>query len=61
MRYPDNPDTRFYRLEEFSPSIGTYEEFARLADEALSEPVDLRAYAEYLESHYTSSVISSLK
>lgn len=61
MRYPDNPDTRYYRLEEFSPSIGTYEEFARLADKALSEPVDLHAYAEYLESHYTSSVISTLQ
>lgn len=56
MRYFDNPDTRFYGLAGFSPSVESYEEFAMIADKALSGPVDLKAYESYLASHYTSSV-----
>ena len=56
MRYFDNPDPRFYGLDGFSPSVESYEEFAMIADKALSGPVDLKAYESYLASHYTSSV-----
>lgn len=57
MRYPDNPDTRYYRLEEFGPSIDSYEQFAAEADRILSTPLDLNALSNYLSTHYTSSVI----
>lgn len=60
MRYPDNPDTRFYDLASFGPSIDTYEQFEAAADRALSAPADLNAIAQYLEPHYTSSVVKTL-
>ena len=57
MRYPDNPDTRYYDLPSFGPSIETYEMFEAEADRLLSAPLDLGAISAYLEPHYTSSVI----
>lgn len=60
MRYPDNPDTRWYDLPALCPSIDTYEQFVREADRALSAPADLHAIAEYLAPRYTSAVISNL-
>lgn len=57
MRYPDNPDTRYYRLSDFGPSVDSYEQFAAEADRILSTEPDLNAIAAYLEPHYTSAVI----
>ena len=57
MRYPDNPDTRYYRLADFGPSIESYEQFRAEADRILSTPLDLKAIADYLAPHYTSAVI----
>ncbi|MDE6393717.1 MAG: glycosyltransferase family 1 protein [Duncaniella sp.] len=60
MRYPDNPDTRYYDLASFGQSIDTYEQFEAAADRALAAPADLKSIAEYLEPHYTSSVVKTL-
>lgn len=59
MRYPDNPDTRWYRLDSLCPSLESYEEFAAAADRALAIPVAdaLRRNADYLDAHYTSSTV----
>ncbi len=59
MRYADNPDTRYYRLSDFGPSIESYEQFASEADRILSTPPDLNALANYLAPHYTSAVIKN--
>lgn len=60
MRYPDNPDTRYYDLASFGTSIETYEQFEAAADRSLAAPADLKAIAEYLEPHYTSSVVKKM-
>lgn len=60
MRYPDNPDTRYYRLSDFGPSIDTYAQFEAEADRLLSTPLDLDAIAAYLAPRYTSQVIKSI-
>ena len=60
MRYPDNPDTRYYRLSDFGPSIDTYAQFETEADRILSTPLDLDAIAAYLAPRYTSQVIKSI-
>lgn len=60
MRYPDNPDTRYYRLADFGPNIESYEQFRAEADRILSTPPDLNVIADYLAPHYTSSVIKCL-
>ncbi|WP_305154961.1 hypothetical protein [uncultured Duncaniella sp.] len=56
MRYFDNADSRFYGLAGFSPSVGSYEEFAAHVSGILASPVDLKAMESYLAPHYTSSV-----
>jgi hypothetical protein len=60
MRYPDNPDTRYYRLSDFGPSVDTYAQFEAEADRLLSIPLDLDAIAAYLAPRYTSQVIKSI-
>ena len=60
MRYPDNPDTRYYDLASLGESIDTYEQFESAADRALSSPVNLDDIAAYLEPRYTSSVVKRL-
>ena len=53
-RYPDNADTRFYKLSDFCPSMNRYEDFKKAVESALSCDVNMEAYSEYLSSHYTS-------
>ena len=61
LRYPDNADTRFFRLQDFCPSIDDYEQFAALMDEARHSEVDLRRYSDYLSEHYTSRIADQLQ
>ncbi len=61
MRYPDNPDTRFYELNSFCPSIETYEQFEQVSDRYLATDPDLHIYANYLQKHYTSTRVKELK
>lgn len=60
-RYKENPDTGFYELNKFSPSINTYEAFENAMNNALSKSVDMKMYADYLEKHYTSKRVELLK
>lgn len=52
--YPDNADTRFYKLSQFSEDIDTYLKFEKAMDNAREAPVDMEKYSKYLSSHYTS-------
>lgn len=61
LRYPDNADTRFYRLVDFCPSLTTYELFEQTMDCARRQPVDMLLYSNYLEAHYTSQVAKHLE
>lgn len=60
-RYVSNPDTDFYCLQDFSPSIETYEEFSSAMDYCRTHNPDMAKYATYLEQHYTSVRAKQLK
>lgn len=60
-RYTDNPDTRYYDLSRFSPSVNNYEQFAALLDKARNEPADMAERAQYLMQHYTSRRAEELR
>ena len=53
-RYKPNPDTDYYQLSAFSPSVQNYEEFETAMNYALTHDVDMKKYATYLQQHYTS-------
>jgi hypothetical protein len=54
MRYPENEDTKFYKLSQFGPSCESYDLFESLMDKYLKLDVDMNFYSNYLENHYTS-------
>lgn len=60
-RYKENPDTEYYRLGDFSPSISTYEQFEQAMDYARNTEPDMAAYAAYLENHYTTRRVQEFK
>lgn len=53
-RYPQNDDTDFWKISDFSPSIETYAQFEKVLDNAIATPVDIKHYSDYLNQHYTS-------
>ena len=60
-RYKENADTDFYQLNTIFPHTDSYESFKKQMDIALVQPVDMRAYSNYLEKHYTSTRVKLLK
>lgn len=54
-QYVDNSDTEFFELGRLSKRIENYHDFELAMDEALSTPVDMKAYSDYLAKHYTST------
>lgn len=60
-RYKENPDTEYYELNRFSPSVASYGQFEEAMDNALATEPDLAMYASYLENHYTSRRAQELK
>lgn len=61
LRYKTNPDTDYYELEKFCPSINTYEEFSAIMDKARNTEPDMSALSAYLEKHYTSTRVRELR
>ena len=60
-RYVPNPDTEYYRLQDFSEPIETYEQFEKVMDYARTHEVDMSVYADYLAQHYTSVRVKELQ
>lgn len=58
--YPDCPDSRYYQLSDFSPSIESYDAFEHYMDKALNSPIDISNYSTYLKQHYTSMRVQQL-
>lgn len=54
MRYENNPDTDYFELGKFCPSIDTYEMFEKKMDEYMHSTIDHDFYSRYLSKHYTS-------
>ena len=60
-RYVPNPDTEYYRLQDFSEPIETYDQFEKAMDYAMTHEVDMEKYANYLMQHYTSVRAQEIK
>ncbi|WP_026520201.1 hypothetical protein [Butyrivibrio sp. FCS006] len=63
-RYPkgkEGVDAQYYEFDKFSPSIESYEEFECTIDKALNNDVDSDMYSSYLQKHYTSVRVETLK
>jgi len=60
-RYPENADTEYFQLRSIAPHIATYDEFESRMDFARANPVDSKAYVEWLSHHYTSTRIRMLE
>ena len=58
--YPDNADTRYYRLEEYVVNVNSYEQFENAMNSLLKKKVDIEKYSSFLESHYTSAIAKKL-
>ena len=54
-QFLDNPDTEFFELNRMSQRVKCYKDFEKAMDYALSTPVDMQQYSQYLEKHYTST------
>lgn len=61
MRYPENAETQFFKLQSLAPSAGTYNEFEAQLTAALREPAPIAKNAAYLNNHYTSGRVEILK
>lgn len=53
-RYKANSDVNFYELEQFSPSVDSYEQFEKMLDTAINTDVNMKKCSDYLSKHYTS-------
>lgn len=53
-RYPQNSDVQYYEMERICKNLNSYEEFENAMNEALSHPVSIKLYSDYLNQHYTS-------
>lgn len=60
-RYPKNPDTDFFCLDQFSESIESYNLFEEKMDYALTHEIDIEKYVNYLNQHYTSKRVEQLR
>lgn len=60
-RYKENEDTDYFEVKSVCPNTDSYESFEEQMDYALSHPVDMKFYSEYLEKHYTSTRVELLR
>lgn len=59
--YPDNADTRYYKLSSIIPNVDNYDEFERALDALRAKPLDFSDIATYMKKHYTSTRVAMLK
>lgn len=60
--YPDNADTRYYKLSEMMPNIKNYDEFKHWMNLYRSMPPrPMDKCADYLRGHYTSTRVAMLR
>lgn len=54
MRYEDNEDTDYYKLNQFGKNVNSYKDFESEMERCLNENVNVSLYSKYLKEHYTS-------
>ena len=60
-RYPTNPDTDWYCMNEICHNIESYEDFENTMEKYLTTDIDIGLYNNCLERHYTSERVEMLK
>lgn len=60
-RFIKNEDTDYFEIEKICPNTNSYESFERQMDYALTHPVNMKLYSDYLEKHYTSTRVKMLE
>lgn len=59
--YADNAEAEFFELGKMFPNVKTYEQFEYEMDKAISNPVDMKKYSDYMKKHYTSTLARQIK
>ncbi len=60
-RYPKNADTAFFEINKFCPSIENYRQFCTEIEKRLTTGVDMDFYVRYMDKHYTSQRVATIK
>lgn len=60
-RFVDNADSEYYEVKRFCKCINTYKDFQNALDFGRFNDVDINIYSNYLEKHYTSVRVESVK
>lgn len=60
-RYPKNPDTEWYQLDDVATNVDSYEQFKLALDKCLSDNGDSANCSSYLKRHLTSARAMELK
>lgn len=59
--YTDNPDTRYYELQDIVPNVNNYQGFEQVLNRFRDEPFNYGMISKYLRKHYTSTRIPMLE
>ena len=54
-RYPKNPDTEYFEMDNLCTKIDSYDDFEKAMNSALKNEVDMNLRMEYLKKHMTST------
>ena len=60
-QYVDNAESDYFELKSLTPNIDKYEKFKLQMDFYLATDVDMEMYSNYLDKHYTSTLLKPIK
>lgn len=60
-RYERNSDTDFFQMNDYWPSVDSYEQFECQLNKCLSKDPDMEFYSNYLSKHYTIERIRKMQ
>ena len=59
--YANNSESDYFELEKMFVNVDSYELFEQEMNKALTNPVDMKKYSDYMEKHYTSILANQIK
>lgn len=59
--YAHNSESEFFELEKMFVNVQSYDDFEREMNKAMSTPVDMKKYSDYMKKHYTSTLVPLIK
>ena len=60
-RYECNSDTDYFQMNDYWPSVDSYEQFECQLNKCLSEDPNMQFYSDYLSKHYTIERIRKMQ